>query len=490
MSELLKSTELNSKQTRYVNTIEQSGQSLLAIISDLQDYSKIEAGTMELEQSSFNLESLIDDCVNTFALRANEKNLDFIVDLDQSITPVLKGDRTKLQQIILNLLSNAFKFTDHGDIILRVEDTHKAAINCIELKFSIKDSGIGLTEQEQKRLFTPFQHADESTYGRYGGSGLGLAISKQLAELMDGKIGVESQSGKGSCFWFTARMMIENNPAPHLLIEKSSQLKGKRLLVLVSSPVYSDIIFRLLSHWGLHVDCAANAEEAKHAIEQTATASAQYDLVLAGVHLQDGTSIELLQQLKLSVAGILVASGNESLNQNELNKAHITTIVDKPVTMASLHDALVSALNPANSDNTNTDEQSIDALLQGLNILVVDDNEVNQMVIKGLLQKQGITAVTAHNGLEAIELLEQSSFDLILMDCEMPTMDGYEATKQIRKKEKLGGQKASIIIALSAHARSDHQQRVIDVGMDGYLTKPVSQAELSKKIRELIPRTN
>ena len=331
MAESLKSTQMDGNQHRCVNAIEQSGKALLSVITDLQDYAKIEAGQMDLEISSFNLETLIDDCISTFALHACEKNINFIADIAPNLQPVLRGDTTKIRQIILNLLSNAFKFTEHGDIVLRIHQTEKPAINCVELHFEVQDSGIGLTEEQQQRLFAPFQQAESSTYGRYGGSGLGLAISKQLAELMDGRIGVESERGHGATFWFTARLLVDDQPDSELLRHKSPRLAERRVLLVDANPCTADIIERMLISWQMLVtrtDSMAGALEAVRHSTQT------FDVVLSDYRLGEHNGIELADTLanldsSRPTCFVLMAISRQLPNQNELTKAGIEIILEK-----------------------------------------------------------------------------------------------------------------------------------------------------------------
>lgn len=487
MNELLRSTQLDEQQSHYLNSIEHSGQSLLAIINDLQDFAKIEAGQMELAMSSFNLETLLDDCISTFSLRSQEKNLNFIADLDPTIDPVLVGDATKLRQIILNLLSNAFKFTDQGDVLLTVSTTGKPAINSTELRFEVKDSGIGLTPDEQRRLFAPFQHADESTYGQYGGSGLGLAISKQLAELMDGEIGVESEPGNGSLFWFTARLIIDEQPEPSLLREKSSKLDGQRILLVEPNPVSLDIIHRLLRSWKLDVEAANTVRDAIDRINSAAQQNNPFNLVLSEYHLDNGDCLPLAQHIQqlsqYPPVFILMAASRNINKRSELSDYGIEILLEKPITNALLHDVLIRAIAAPKSTHSLIDKLEVDT--STLKVLVVEDNQVNQLVIQGLLKKLGVKSDLATNGLVAIQRAEKQHYDLILMDCEMPEMDGYEATRQLRNKEQHNNRPRSQIIALSAHARSDHRKKALKAGMDNYLTKPITLSELLQVINQL-----
>jgi signal transduction histidine kinase/CheY-like chemotaxis protein len=488
MTQQMKSTTLDDKQAQYLNTIENSSQSLLAIINDLQDFAKFEAGEISLDIASFNLETLIDDCISTFSLRAVEKNLNFIADLEPSIDPVLRGDATKLRQIILNLLSNAFKFTEQGDILLSVYATKKPSINSLELTFEIQDSGIGLTGNEQQRLFTPFAHADESTYGRYGGSGLGLSISKQLAELMDGTIGVNSEAGKGSTFWFTARLLIDEQPDKSLLREKSSQLADKRVLIVDSNLVSADIIARLLRSWKMEVDTCSNIPDAEDKIQRAQENRQPFTIVLADYYLENGDSLPLARYLKadpkLNHTVFVLAAASKNINvQSELSDCGIEILLEKPVTNALLHDALIRAMEP--TQQTPSQIGVLNENTSNLKVLIVEDNQANQLLIKGLLKQLDIIPDLAANGLQALQEYDQNHYDLMLMNCEMPEMDGFEASRQIRIKEQESDRSRVMIVAVSDHARSDHQAKALESGMDNYQTKPITLKGMVELLNQL-----
>jgi signal transduction histidine kinase/DNA-binding response OmpR family regulator len=486
MTGQLQATELDSEQNQWLNSIEHANQSLLVIINDLRDYAKFEAGEMELVMANFNLESLIDDCISSFSLRATEKELEFIADIEPGIPPVLRGDATKLRRIIFNLLSNAFKFTEHGNILLKVASTGKPAINCVELKFTVKDTGIGLTSEEQQRLFSPFQHSDDNSYAQFGGSGLGLSISKQLAELMDGAIGVESESGNGAEFWFTARLIIDQNPDATLLREKSDQLTGKKLLLVDANHASTDILIRLLKSWKLQL---VHCESVHDAINQLALNQHKqpFDIVLADYYLVNEDSLAiaryLKQQQQINTSMVLMVTSRSLSNHASLNNNSIKIVLEKPITNALLHDALIQAATSSNDIGEIASQLSFDPT--NFKVLVAEDNTVNQLVITGLLTKLGIEPDIANNGLEALECYDKQDYDLILMDCEMPEMNGYEASKQIRSKEQHSGRKRVTIVALSAHARSDYLSHAQQVGMDQCMTKPIPSNEMITLLNQL-----
>ena len=489
MSELMKSTQLDENQKHYLTTIEHSGQTLLSIIDGLQDYAKIEAGKMGSELVSFNIEALLDDCISTFALNSIEKNIDFIADLAPNIDPILRGDATKLQQIILNLLSNAFKFTDTGNIVLRVRSTNRTAINCIELRFEIQDSGIGLTESEQQRLFSPFQHADKSTYGRYGGSGLGLAISKQLSELMDGEIGVDSIHGKGSCFWFTARLMVDSKPNPTLLREKSSYLTGKHLLLISSNKVIADIMKGILSSWKMDIHYTSSIKQAHVQLLSAQAKDNPYSIILSEYQLTDGNALSLANSIQESTelspsSLVVIATREQAAQKNELSGTGIDLLLEKPVTYERLHNILTQTIT-APIEQRESMQKKENQHNASTSVLLVEDNPVSQMVLTGLLSKLGIKPAIAEDGLQALEIIQHHHYDLVFMDCEMPSMDGYEATRRIRASEQRSGNPPMTIIALSAHSTEQQQQEAHLAGMDNYLIKPVTVKDLQSVIESI-----
>ncbi len=493
MTDKMKASRLDEKQNYYLNMIEHSSQDLVAIINDLRDFTQIEAGKMELELSSFNLEALIDDCISIFSLKAVEKHINFIADIDPNLDQVFCGDAGKLKQILLHLLSNAFKFTDQGDVILKVRATDKAAINCTELKFSVEDSGIGLTNEEKKRLFTPFQHADEDAYGLYGGSGLGLAISKQLAELMDGHIDVDSEAGVGSVFWFTARLMNEENPAPELIRKRSSQLADKKLLLVDSHTVSADIVKRLLTSWKIDTTLCTNLEDAISTLESAAEQDQPFDVILSEYNLESASGLDLLKEIRkrqLSSATFVLMAATQLLDKHDdLASLGIRIVLEKPITNSQLHDVLLRATLPPKAAQA-VMEPSEEQKYHDLKVLIVDDNQVNQLILANMLKQIGVEADVAENGLRAIQKYEANDYDLILMDCEMPEMDGYQAAAQIRAKEQENQRKRVNIIAISAHAQSDFKERVEAIGMDGHLTKPISLSNLTDLLSKAVSHQN
>jgi len=490
MTEVLNNTQLSDKQSHYVGAIQQSGRVLLGIINDLLDYSKIEAGKTNVIVKPFNLEALLDDCISTFVPRAHEKNLNFTVDLDPEIDQTLKGDTTKLRQVILNLLSNAFKFTKQGGITLRVSTTSKEAINGVELKFEIRDTGVGLNKEEQRRLFKPFHQNDITNHGAFGSSGLGLAICKQLTELMDGKIGVTSTLGEGSTFWFTARLLVEKNPPESLLRPKSASLRDKRLLLIEKDSSAAEIRKRLLTHWGMQVNIVDNHHAAIAAIAESITNGYRYDIVMADQSLEEdndglGIAKALHDESKHKVwSFILMVSNGQLPTKDQLTKYNIDSVLEKPMTFSLLHDVLCRAIMPIVEFDETPSLPEVVTNWSNKNILLVEDNEVNQMVMMGLLERLRMRVTLASNGVEALEQFYQNPFDLIFMDCDMPEIDGFEAAKKIRETEKALSQ-TTPIIALSSHIKEGHDVKIKEAGIDSYITKPISYNSIVLALQQL-----
>ncbi len=472
MAELLKGTELDSTQLHYVAVIERSGHNLMEMISNLLDYAIIEGGGMELEIAPFAPEMLLDDCISLFTLRSVEKNLDLFAELTPDIPPMLKGDATKLRQVLLNLLSNALKFTERGDIVVRASPTGHATINSLELRFEVIDTGIGLSHEAIERLFRPF--VGDQPGARH--SGLGLAISRQLVELMDGQIGVESREGEGSRFWFTARFMT----LPEAVAISPTPLAGRQLLLIANPGPATDALQRMLQHWGGQVAQATSLAQCRELLGER---EQRVDLILVENPIDNGSGTALVETLNQEFgarAAILLTGANRPPTAAELERSGIHIVLEKPITHGPLRGAIGQAFGVV-------PERRADQPLSFNNCfgLVVEDNPVNQMVLLGQLRQLGVDARAVDNGFTAIELCRELYFDIVLMDCEMPQLDGYETARLLRAQEQREGLKRSRIIAVSAHASSDHQQKSREAGMDDCLTKPVTQQMLAEQLNRV-----
>lgn len=473
MVELLKNTELEPTQLHYLTVIERSGRGLLEVIGNLLDYAVIEAGALELENEPFNLVTLLDDCVALFTLRTLEKDIELVATVAPDVELELKGDARKLRQVILNLLGNAFQLTDSGAIVLRVTRGERPAMNCVELRFEVEDTGIGLAADSIEQLFEPFAEGD-----RHGS--LGLAISKQLVALMDGRIDVDSRPGHGSRFWFTARFMADPDAAG----AERAPLQGRRLLLVTSPGLAADAQRDTLAGWGAEV---ALAESGPSALAALPTG---FDLVLIDHQLAGGSGLELAAELRRQAvdeaAGIaagapvmvLMTGLNKPPDARSLERSGISIVLEKPLALGPLRTSLTRALG----GRAQAANAPAAATCPALRTLVVEDNQVNQLVTAGLLRQLGIEPTLVADGLGAVEACQREPFELILMDCEMPEMDGYEATRRIRALEQREGRPPARIIAVSAHATSDHADKAELAGMDAYLIKPVSRQDLLRAI--------
>lgn len=484
MLEMLRDTPLDDNQKHYIDVIHRSGETLLSIINDILDYSKIEAGKMRLEETTFELDELVENCVQLFGATANKRQIELFGGLEPGVPRWLRGDPTRLRQIIINLLGNAFKFTSEGFVSLRVQLVDEPADHKATLRFVVQDSGIGLDASGTTNLFDSFNQADASTTRKYGGTGLGLAICKSLAELMDGEIGVESVKGQGATFWFTARMLIEEvcdwNSSRNQA--KYDVLIAKKLLLVESSRTLSDFLTHHCVAWGVCVESAPSAKAAVAQIKHAMHSGEPYDFVGFDFSLPDANGFEFAQSLRdIPELGelplFMFSAGDVYHDQVHIRRLGIHSILRKPISIKLLHQELVALLGHEAAPVVAVERKILEPeKFSHLKVLVAEDNPVNRMVIKGLLGKLGIVPVFAENGLEAVDAVKaaRERYNLILMDCEMPEMDGFEATQSIRDHERREGISATPIIALTAHALQEHRDAVFASGMNYYLSKPIT----------------
>ena len=483
MLEMLRDTPLDDNQKHYIDVIHRSGETLLSIINDILDYSKIEAGKMRLEETTFELDELVENCVQLFGATANKRQIELFGGLEPGVPRWLRGDPTRLRQIIINLLGNAFKFTSEGFVSLRVQLLEEPADHKVKLRFLVQDSGIGL-DTDNADLFNSFNQADASTTRKYGGTGLGLAICKSLAELMGGDIGVESEKGQGATFWFTACMEIEDvcdwNASRNQA--KYESLIAKKLLLVESSRALADFLTHHCVAWGLWVDAVASAKAAVAQIKHAVHSGEPYDFVGFDYALPDATGFELAQSIReIPELGelplFMFSAGDIYHDQVHIRRLGIHSVLRKPVSIKLLHQELIALMGHEAAPVVEVERKSLEPeKFAHLRVLVAEDNPVNRMVIKGLLGKLSIVPAFAENGLEALQAVKDARerFNLILMDCEMPEMDGFEATQCIRDYERREGLAVTPIIALTAHALQEHREAVFASGMNYYLSKPIT----------------
>ena len=500
LTSLLLQTELTPQQRDYAETVFASGESLLTLLNDILNISKIESGKLELERRPFHLRLCIDEALGLLAARCAEKNLDLLCDFDDGIPEEVIGDLTRLRQVLFNLISNAVKFTDSGEVVLGVRarllaappDAGTGGTPLWEFQFSVRDTGIGIPASRLGRLFQSFSQVDSSISREYGGSGLGLFISKGLVELMGGKLWAESTQGFGSTFHFTATLPAAPGAVPAAWQNPQPQLAGRRLLVVDDNATCGRLIARQTQRWGL---VARAVESAWQALEWLRI-DRNFDLILIDAHMPKMDGLALAREIrknpllhKVSII-LLVAIGTRT-NAPEMAGAGVHLHLTKPLKPALLHAALLRALageskaeprpEPAKSIAVPKLDSSFAARVP-LRILLTDDNVINQKVAGKMLSQLGYQPDIASNGAEALAALQRQPYDVILMDVQMPGMDGLEASRRIRALEKQTGRAPVRIIAMTANAMAGDREKCLAAGMDEYLTKPVRPDALQKML--------
>jgi|GEM_PF-1785318 len=480
MTELLLSAGLKSAQRHYAETIRSSGESLLTIINDILDFSKIEALRMELECTEFPLLQLVEAQGEQFAEAAQRKGLDFVCSVDPRCDGLHRGDPGRLRQILTNLCSNAVKFTDHGYLEIRVRP---AETTPGMLHFEVRDSGIGIPSAAQKRIFESFAQVDGSTTRKYGGTGLGLAISKRLVELMSGEFGVESEPGAGTTFWFTVKLdRVANGNAPDTAI--GAPAPGLRVLVVDDGPVCRKSLIERLGHWGAHSDGASNGAEAMELLREAARCNVPFDIALIAYQLEGENSLELLDRIKgdPSIAGtriIALTTVFDERDERLAGHALVESHLRKPVRVEPLARALSGpgALSKDGGAARSHAVASTERRFHG-RVLIAEDNHVNQELASAMLKAFGCTTEVVGTGATALEALQTRTFDLVLMDCQMPVLDGYAATTELRRRERANGAGHIPVVALTANAMQGDREKCLQAGMDDYLSKPFRSSDL------------
>ncbi len=496
MTGLLLETELSREQPQFVDMLRASGEALLTIINDLLDFSKIEAGKLELEVLDFDLHTIVEEVVSLLAEKAHGKKLELACLVHHEVPTALRGDPGRLRQILLNLLGNAIKFTEKGEVVLRAR-LSDARAGAVVVRFEVTDTGIGIAKETQEHLFRPFTQADGSTGRKFGGTGLGLAISRQLVELMGGRIGLESEAGRGSTFWFTAR--LETQPEGTRARPKPREsLQGLRVLVVDDNLTNRAILTEQARSWRMEVQDAADGQQALERLRTAAERGSRYDLAIVDMQMPGMDGLDLGRAIRGDslLAGtrlVMLTSIGLRGAAEESRRAGFSGFLTKPVGQSQLYDCLATVMGGAAPELAEarplvTRHTIKEAQSQSRpRILVADDNETNQMVAVQMLRRLGCHCEVAANGLEVVEALKKIPFDAVLMDCQMPEMDGYEATKAVRAGEAASARHVPII-AMTANAMRGDREKCLQAGMDDYLAKPVKLQDLDQVLKRWIKK--
>jgi len=478
MTEFALETKLTAEQREYLTTVKTSAASLLDLINDILDFSKVEARKEELDRVEFKLRDTVADTMKVLAVRAQEKGLELASHFPPDIPDDLVGDPSRLGRIIVNLVGNAIKFTERGEVVLHVGLEKREGAEVV-LHFAVTDTGIGIPIDKQKRIFEAFAQADTSTTRKYGGTGLGLAICAQLAELMGGRVWVESQVGSGSTFHFTARFGLQNASAENSPEPAPVKLQNLPVLVVDDNATNRRILEEMIKNWRMRPVAAANGAAALKAMKRARTEGNPFQVVLLDGHMPKMDGFEVAARVKKDphlrhATVILLTSAGRREDVTRAKTLGVAAALTKPIKQSELWDAIVTALHVpgrAKKRPSMTRERALGAK-RPLRILVAEDNPVNQQLALHLLERRGHSAIVAENGREALAAIEKNIFDLVLMDVQMPEMGGLEATRAIREKEKSTG-KHLPVVAMTAHAMQGDRERCLEAGMDGYLAKPL-----------------
>jgi len=491
MTDLALDTELTPEQAEYLGMVKTSATHLLAVINDILDFSKIEAGKLDLEQIPFNLRQNLDETAATLALRAHKKGLELACHVRPDLPDTLVGDPVRLWQILVNLIGNAIKFTDQGEVVVRVEQAWQAEDE-VGLHFAVSDTGIGIPTDKQDELFQAFSQVDSSTTRKYGGTGLGLAISSQLVAMMGGRIWVESAVDKGSTFHFTARFDMSKTQENQRVMELS-RLRALPVLVVDDNATNRRILEEVLTNWHMRPTVVESGQAALAALEEAQHKGTPFALVLLDAMMPEMDGFTLAEQIvkRPELAGatlMMLSSADQHRDAVRCRELGVAAYLTKPIKQSELHNTILTSLGvaPPETEGAAAVRETVTSGVRPLHILVVEDSIVNQTLAVRLLETRGHTTVVASTGVEALAAIEQQPFDVVLMDVQMPEIDGFEATAAIRRQEQTTGTHLPII-AMTAHVMQGDRERCLEAGMDAYIAKPIQAMDLLETIERLVP---
>ncbi len=494
-TELVLDTPLDTEQREYVETIRRSGDALLAIIDDILDFSKAEAGRLSIEHIDFDLLATVEEAVGLLAHKAADKGLGVGCIIEPDVPRGVSGDPSRIRQVLLNLLGNAIKFTEEGEVSVELS-VLEASSDDVMVRIAITDSGIGISPEVVRTLFQPFTQADSSTTRRFGGTGLGLAISRRLAELMSGEMGVDSEPGRGSTFWFTARLGRRDDLVVPVEVEGTIPLMGRRVLAVDDHDINRRILVRAMESWGMRPEAIALPGLVVEMVRTAAARGEPYELVILDLQMPGMSGFDVARALRAQddfvAPGLLLAASEVGPSERQTaSDLGFGDFLAKPFRQSELRRAVVACLGgevreverevpvaaPAKAPGTG---------MPGARVLLAEDNEVNRMLATQMLENMGHHVAVVADGQEALKKVATESFDIVLMDCQMPVMDGYEATEHIRRMS--GDARHIPIIALTANAMQGDKERCLAAGMNGYLSKPFKSVELSAALGEWVPK--
>lgn len=493
MTDLLLESDLSLEQREFAETIKSSGEALLEIINDVLDLSKIEAGGLDIEAIEFDLRTTVESTLDLMAVKAGDKDLELAALISPTVPDVVVGDPGRIRQVLLNLLSNAIKFTEQGEVIIRVDAVEEDETTTV-IRYEVVDTGCGMSEEAQSRIFKPFVQADSSTTRKYGGTGLGLVICKQLAELMGGTIGVTSSRDRGSTFWFTTR--LEKRASSALAGSGTPvSLEGQKVLVVDDHEAARALLRSQLKNWKALVTAVDSGESAWIQLRQAHEAGSPFQLALVDKRMPDLDGIELAKRVKAdpdlaALPLILLTAVGKRGDSKIAEEVGFAAYLTKPIRRGHLERCIVTVLGQARGSaghpprlvtrHTLDDQEA----RERARVLLAEDNRVNQKVAVRMLEKMGYRVDVVANGREAVEAMERMSYDIVLMDCFMPEMNGYEATMEIRRRQS--GNERIPVVALTADVTLSSKERCLEAGMDDHVTKPVKREVLAETLQRWI----